>query len=165
MNRRHYINADRVRRHIELLGRHGLTQTEIADRAQVSRDIVNAIVGGQQTVHPDTERNILNIAPPEPGDRTWVDQANCITPRAQQIAANLDMTVLDLFYVRYEDSEGRRMKRRRQAEIAAARSICHGCPVIEPCLDQALGTPEYFGFWAGMTQQELAPLRNKKGTA
>lgn len=45
--------------------------------------------------------------------------------------------------------------------IRRVRAICASCPVQEPCLTQALATPEPFGIWAGTTGRQRVALRQR----
>ena len=38
---------------------------------------------------------------------------------------------------------------------------CAGCPVIAPCLEEALRRDEH-GFWGGLTEAERAQIRGRK---
>lgn len=48
-------------------------------------------------------------------------------------------------------------ERSHDAEIAL--TICAGCPVRETCLTHALGRPERYGIWGGLTGRERERLR------
>lgn len=39
-----------------------------------------------------------------------------------------------------------------QAAASAARAVCMTCPLRETCRDYALGTPEPYGIWGGLTE-------------
>ncbi len=41
-----------------------------------------------------------------------------------------------------------------EQEAAAAKTICSGCTVKEPCLEAALAAGERFGIWGGLTTEE-----------
>ena len=41
-----------------------------------------------------------------------------------------------------------------EQEAEAAKAICSGCTVREPCLEAALAAGERFGIWGGLTTQE-----------
>ncbi|WP_433037868.1 WhiB family transcriptional regulator [Actinomycetospora sp. CA-053990] len=43
---------------------------------------------------------------------------------------------------------------RRSQRVAAAASICSGCPVREPCRDWARRVEEPYGVWGGESEQE-----------
>ncbi len=45
-------------------------------------------------------------------------------------------------------------KHERIARERRAKSVCATCPVIGPCLEQALATDEAFGVWGGLTHDE-----------
>ncbi len=36
--------------------------------------------------------------------------------------------------------------------------VCHRCPVITACLQHALGVPESYGIWGGLSEEERATL-------
>lgn len=40
------------------------------------------------------------------------------------------------------------------AQAAKARAICASCPVMAECRQYALGSPERWGIWAGMTERD-----------
>lgn len=42
---------------------------------------------------------------------------------------------------------------------AAAKRLCESCPVIEPCREEAIATPELDGVWGGLTKGERRKLR------
>lgn len=44
-----------------------------------------------------------------------------------------------------------------------AVSICNTCPVKMKCLEHALNTPEIYGVWGGMTEEERHALMRKRG--
>jgi WhiB family redox-sensing transcriptional regulator len=46
-------------------------------------------------------------------------------------------------------------------QIAAAKSICSGCPVRQQCLDFAITTNQEFGVWGGNTEDERRVLRRQ----
>jgi WhiB family transcriptional regulator, redox-sensing transcriptional regulator len=41
-----------------------------------------------------------------------------------------------------------------EVDAAAAKAICGGCPVRQPCLEHALATREREGVWGGTTERE-----------
>jgi WhiB family redox-sensing transcriptional regulator len=41
-----------------------------------------------------------------------------------------------------------------EQEAEAAKAICSGCTVREPCLEAALTAGERFGIWGGMSSDE-----------
>lgn len=43
-----------------------------------------------------------------------------------------------------------------------ARAICAGCPVAEPCLEEALSSNTQHGIWAGHTVKELRVIRRQR---
>jgi len=43
--------------------------------------------------------------------------------------------------------------------LDAARAVCAGCPVREPCLAEAVADPSIRGVWAGTTFEERVALR------
>jgi len=59
---------------------------------------------------------------------------------------------LDLFF---PDGDGARW----QPQIAHAKAICASCPVIRECRDHAHQTPEKYGLWAGLTEEERGLTR------
>ena len=46
-------------------------------------------------------------------------------------------------------------------EIEELRAFCTGCPVIAPCLEEALRLNAE-GFWGGLTEAERAQIRGRK---
>lgn len=44
-----------------------------------------------------------------------------------------------------------------------AKAICAGCPVREPCLEDALVRGEEFGIWGGLTETERRKIRRERG--
>jgi WhiB family transcriptional regulator, redox-sensing transcriptional regulator len=51
---------------------------------------------------------------------------------------------VETFYPATEDEE----------DAAAAKAICSGCPVRQPCLEHALVHREREGVWGGTTERE-----------
>lgn len=47
------------------------------------------------------------------------------------------------------------------SEIAQAKQICNGCPIIQKCRDWAIGN-ENFGVWGGMSERERYLARGGK---
>lgn len=47
-------------------------------------------------------------------------------------------------------------------QIALAKAICGRCPVRETCLQWAETTPELYGIWGGLTEQERAAARHRE---
>lgn len=71
------------------------------------------------------------------GSNDWRHQAAC---------RGKDM---DLFFA----AEGERGSERRIRE-AKAKALCSGCPVRTDCLLYALTSPEKFGTWGGLSEDE-----------
>lgn len=46
----------------------------------------------------------------------------------------------------------------RNRRTAAAKQICHACPVHANCLSHALATREAYGIWGGMSESERADI-------
>ena len=42
--------------------------------------------------------------------------------------------------------------RRRRA--AAAKAVCHGCPVLDACREHALAVHEPYGVWGGLSEED-----------
>ena len=74
--------------------------------------------------------------PDRPDD--WRDRAEC-----------KDDPTPDLWFVPPGDRHG----------IAAAKAICHRCPVAAECLAEALADPSIVGVWGGTSEAERAKLR------
>jgi WhiB family redox-sensing transcriptional regulator len=49
--------------------------------------------------------------------------------------------------------------------IAAAKSVCSGCPVKEPCLEFALTTNQEYGIWGGASEEERRAIRRARRAA
>ena len=47
--------------------------------------------------------------------------------------------------------------------IANAKALCRVCPVANLCLDFALDNNEEHGIWGGLTPQERAMIRARRG--
>lgn len=43
---------------------------------------------------------------------------------------------------------------KRAEKQARAKAVCRGCPVVAECRHHALTTPERFGVWGGMDEDE-----------
>lgn len=78
-----------------------------------------------------------------PYDRWWLHAA-CGPEKA------------DLFFPEPGSLSRREWRRREEA----AKQVCAGCPVREPCLGEALLTPEEYGVWGGLTAHERAQVRD-----
>ena len=84
---------------------------------------------------------------------TWRDDALCLKTDPEmwfvatpgQRASNRDR----------EDRED------HAASVLLMRAICAACPVIAPCLEEALRRDEH-GFWGGLTEAERAQIRGRK---
>ena len=74
--------------------------------------------------------------PDRPDD--WRDRAAC-----------KDDPIPDLWFVPPGDRHG----------IAAAKAICHRCPVAAECLAEAMANPSIVGVWGGTGENERAKLR------
>ena len=74
--------------------------------------------------------------PDRPDD--WREQAEC-----------KDDPIPDLWFVPPGDRHG----------IAAAKAICHRCPVAAECLAEAMADPSIVGVWGGTGENERAKLR------
>lgn len=48
------------------------------------------------------------------------------------------------------------------AKVAAARAICEGCPVAEPCADGAIQRREQYGIWGGLTPIRIAAIADDR---
>src|SRR5258706_228891 len=55
-----------------------------------------------------------------------------------------------------DDDLGRISRRLREA---AAKRLCHGCPVRQQCATHALSVGEEYGVWGGFSETERAMLR------
>ncbi|HLS44250.1 MAG TPA: WhiB family transcriptional regulator [Ornithinicoccus sp.] len=55
----------------------------------------------------------------------------------------------ELFF--HPDGERGSVKRAREAR---AKALCQECPVITHCRAHALGVPEPYGVWGGLTEEE-----------
>ena len=53
----------------------------------------------------------------------------------------------------------------KQAREGHAKSICHHCPVAEPCLEFAMETNQKYGIWGGLTDKERASLKRRRARA
>ena len=47
-------------------------------------------------------------------------------------------------------------------QLEAAKSVCRGCPVSEPCLEWALETHQDSGVWGGLSEDERRSLRRSR---
>ena len=73
-------------------------------------------------------------------------------------AACADMPT-EMFYL---DGVGGRNQENRPDPLEPAKAVCRRCPVIEPCLEQALINDE-FGIWGGTTVYERDVIRRRRG--
>jgi len=48
-------------------------------------------------------------------------------------------------------------------QVIAAKAVCAGCRVTQPCLDYAIARNEDFGIWGGLTEEERRRLRKRRG--
>jgi WhiB family transcriptional regulator, redox-sensing transcriptional regulator len=83
----------------------------------------------------------------------WVEQAAC-----------RGMTIME---IPDTQNHGRKPSREAAVKIEAARIVCRRCPVIDRCLDWAMGHPDpAFGMMAGgLTPVERSDLRRKAAAA
>lgn len=44
-----------------------------------------------------------------------------------------------------------------------AKKVCARCPVVEDCLEYALGSWQHYGVWGGKSPKELADIRRDRG--
>ena len=51
----------------------------------------------------------------------------------------------------------------KQKKVFAAKKICAPCPVKQQCLEHALRTPEYYGVWGGLSEEERAVILQRQG--
>ena len=79
--------------------------------------------------------------PTRPAD--WREQAEC-----------KDDPIPDLWFVPPGDRHG----------IAAAKAICHRCPVAAECLAEAMADPSIVGVWGGTGEQQRARLHKERNT-
>lgn len=49
----------------------------------------------------------------------------------------------------------------RGGSTKEAKSVCHGCPVKDECLEWALTNDERFGVWGGVSERERRALRSQ----
>ncbi|MDQ0785349.1 WhiB family transcriptional regulator [Streptomyces sp. B3I8] len=50
-------------------------------------------------------------------------------------------------------------------QIEEAKSVCHGCPVRDECLEWALEAGQDIGVWGGLTELERRALKRRRATA
>jgi WhiB family transcriptional regulator, redox-sensing transcriptional regulator len=50
---------------------------------------------------------------------------------------------------------------RREERERAAKRVCAGCPVRDPCRDHALQVREVYGVWGGLTELEREQVLRK----
>ncbi|MCG8927787.1 MULTISPECIES: WhiB family transcriptional regulator [Lentzea] len=50
----------------------------------------------------------------------------------------------------------------REKREAAAKAICHRCPVMEKCRAHALEVQETFGIWGGLGESELRAMLSRR---
>jgi hypothetical protein len=92
---------------------------------------------------PRTPRH-TDRAGPEPGD-DWRSRAACRN------------TPPELFFPAADSGPA------REAQVAAAKAVCAGCPVRTQCLDEALARIPY-GICGGLTERERHRLRTTRHT-
>jgi WhiB family redox-sensing transcriptional regulator len=76
---------------------------------------------------------------------SWTDRAACL---------NADP---ELFFT--IEGEPRAEK---DARTKKAKQVCMGCPVRTDCLSWALGTPEKYGVWGGLDEDERSSERRRR---
>jgi WhiB family redox-sensing transcriptional regulator len=52
-----------------------------------------------------------------------------------------------------------------QVQLAEAKSVCSGCPVVSQCLAWAMETGQASGVWGGMSEDERRDLRRAQSAA
>ena len=60
---------------------------------------------------------------------------------------------------RFFHAEGQRGSQRAQLEHAA-KAVCATCPVLRACRKHALGVPEPYGVWGGLSETERQQILN-----
>lgn len=85
-----------------------------------------------------------STATPSPGPRGWRRQAACRDEDPE------------LFFPPGRGDTA-------YAQVEAAKRICLGCPVREPCLTYALATRQREGIWGGLTGLERDQLLRDDG--
>lgn len=53
----------------------------------------------------------------------------------------------------------------KQNKIIAAKKICSPCPVKNQCLEHALSTPEYYGVWGGLSEEERESILRRRSVS
>ncbi|MFB6756300.1 WhiB family transcriptional regulator [Streptomyces sp. NPDC048405] len=46
-------------------------------------------------------------------------------------------------------------------QVDEAKAVCHRCPVMETCLNWAIGVPPMEGIWGGTTESERRAIRRQ----
>jgi len=64
----------------------------------------------------------------------------------------------EIFFLDY-NLRGKAKNKKEQTAI----SICNACPVKMKCLEHALNTPEIYGVWGGMTEEQRHVIMRKRG--
>lgn len=78
-----------------------------------------------------------SLVPPVSSQWDWQHEGLCRTRSPE------------LFF--HPDGERGAVKRAREER---AKALCHECPVIEQCRAHALGVPEPYGVWGGLSEDE-----------
>ncbi|WP_327415469.1 WhiB family transcriptional regulator [Streptomyces sp. NBC_01233] len=93
---------------------------------------------------------------PRPG-RYWPDTRHNSTPRPAHWDRNAACRHEDpaLFFPEGEETEV-------LEQTAAAKEICRSCPVVHPCLVDALDRDERFGVWGGLDEDDRLRLLSRE---
>lgn len=78
----------------------------------------------------------------------WKDQARCW--------AKATSPESDLWYPDKDEPE-----EVQKSKTAAAKAICHACPVKPQCLRYAIRAGERYGIWGGRTPRERSVVRRQ----
>jgi WhiB family redox-sensing transcriptional regulator len=116
------------------------TTAQIAARAGVSTTTVQNVLHGRGSHTPLTRQRVLDVAhqlghgATRAVDDTWRLDAACRG------------TGPHLFHPD-EDEDG-------HAVVTAAKRVCAGCPVADPCLEYALDNRIVHGVWGGLSVRQ-----------
>ncbi|MEW2068458.1 WhiB family transcriptional regulator [Streptomyces sp. NPDC007346] len=95
---------------------------------------------------------------PRPG-RYWPDTRHDVTPRPEhwdRAAACREHEAPQIFFPEGQAAEVLAM-------TAAAKAVCRTCPVVHPCLVDALERGERWGVWGGLDEDDRARLLHGTG--
>lgn len=128
----------------------GMSQTAIADRLGVKPKQVERALRAAREVSGEAQPRVRRAqaqlrSPRQVFPLGWQERAAC--------------RGMDLVLFFGTGREGAAARERREKK---AKAVCAGCPVRTECLDTAIGRPDKYGIWGGLSEDERATERRRR---